>query len=80
MGIRIYKQVIELGHTEPDWESYWDKWVVDSVIEEAEKVNEYLSEAKKETTSFGGGIYHSQKFGDFSIKYCPLGEWKDVHS
>lgn len=78
MGIRIYKQVIEFGHTEPEWESYWGKWVVDSVIEEAEKVTEYLLEAKKKTTYFGGGIYHSQKLGDFSIKYYPLGEWKDV--
>ena len=74
MGIRIYKQVIELGHTEPDWESYWGKWVVDSVIEEAEKVVEYLDEAKKETTSFGGGVYHSPTLGNFAIRYYFLEE------
>jgi hypothetical protein len=73
MEIRIYKQVVELGHTVPDWDSYWDKWVVDSVIDEAEKVVEYIEETKKNTTSFGGGIYHSDRLGDFGIRYYSMG-------
>lgn len=73
MEIRIYKQVVELGHTVPDWDSYWDKWVVDSVIDEAEKVAEYIEETKKNTTSFGGGFYHSDRLGDFGIRYYPMG-------
>ena len=73
MKIRAYKQVIELGHTVPDWDSYWGKWVVDSVIDEAERVLKYIEETKKDTTSFGGGIYHSDRLGDFRIRYYPMG-------
>lgn len=73
MKIRIYKQVIELGHTVPDWGSYWDKWVVDSVVDDAEKVLEYIEETKKDTTSFGGGTYHSNRLGEFGIRYYPMG-------
>lgn len=74
MKIRIYKQVIELGHYIPNFEAYWDDWVVDCVIEDAEDVKKYLTEAKKESTSFGGGVYYSKTLGKFSIKYYPLRE------
>jgi hypothetical protein len=42
-------------------------------IDEAEKVLEYIEETKKDTTSFGGGIYHSDRLGDFGIRYYPIG-------
>lgn len=72
--VRMYKQVIELGHYIPSWDSYWDEWKVDTVIEDAKQVQKYLDEAKKETTSFGGGVYHSPTLGKFAIRYYFLGE------
>ena len=78
MKLRIYKQVIELGHYVPNFDAYWDDWVIDSAIDDAEKVAEYIAEAKKETTSFGGGVYYSEKYGYFAIKYYSLGEWENV--
>ena len=77
MKIRMFKQVIELGHYVPNFETYWDTWVVDKVIEEAEEVNKYLEEIKKETTSFGGGVYWSDTLGRFSIKYYFLSEGEE---
>lgn len=77
MKIRMFKQVIELGHYVPNFDAYWDTWVVDKVIEEAEEVNKYLEEAKKETTSFGGGVYWSDILGRFSIKYYFLCEGEE---
>ena len=73
MKIRAYKQVVELGHYVWSGDRYWDDWVVDSVIEEADEVLKYVIEAKKKTTSFGGGVYYSDKMGRFCIQYYPIG-------
>lgn len=74
MKYRLYKQVVELGHFIPYEPRYWERWAVDTVIDEPEKVVEYLTEADKETTSFFRGVYYSKNCGHFAISYYPLNE------
>ena len=74
MKIRIYKQIVEVGHYSPNWESYGDDWIVDQIIEDAEEVEKYLIEARKETTSFARGVFLSNNLGKFSLTYQFLRE------
>ena len=76
MKIRAYKQVVELGHYVWSGDRYWDDWVVDSVIEEADEVLKYVIEAKKKTTSFGGVFTIQIKWANFAFSIIPLEPWK----
>lgn len=77
MKIRMFKQVIELGHYVPNYGIYWDTWVVDKIIEDAEEISRYIEEASKESTGFFGGVYRSDTLGNFSINYHFLGEGEE---
>lgn len=70
--IRMFKQVVEVGHSA----CYGGPtvWVADAIIDDAEKVVEYLAEAKKDSTFFGRGVYSSPTLGDFVIRYYFVGE------
>lgn len=69
MKKRIYKQVIELGHWGFNFKTETSIWEVDKVIENAEEVTLYLTEAQKESTSFGYGVYTTEDFRKFCINY-----------
>ena len=72
MKIRIYKQIVEVGHYSPNWESYGDDWIVDQIIEDAEEVEKYLIEARKETTSFARGVFLSNNLTPSPITHILL--------
>lgn len=68
MKCRIFRQIVEVGcwRIKNDWE---DRWVASETYKDADIVNQYRAETKKEDVSFFRGVYWSPRLGQFCITY-----------
>jgi len=68
MKVRKFIQIVEVGKW-VGWDWRDSKWVAETTYKDADTVNIYREEAKKEDVSFWRGTYTSPRLGEFCITY-----------
>ena len=70
--IKVYKEIVKVGH----FKGY--DWVTIETIEDANEVERYCEEARKDTTDFRFGAYFSKEIGVFRFSYIELGNAEET--